>query len=176
VLLAMAAYFLRSVLPTPFGNWLMPVVLVVGAISILLVRLNLKWPVRAGAAALLVGIALFFVPRELRGWQPYAPASVGSGRAAVIDFSADWCLPCLELERKTFADPRVRAAFGDRALLKADLTKISSPDAVALSEKYGILGVPTIIFLDASGTERADLRLVGFENAEKFLERLAKAP
>lgn len=176
VLLAMAAYFLRSVLPAPFGKWLMPVVLVVGAISILLGRLNLKWPVRAIAAALLVGIALFFVPRELRGWQPYAPESVGAGRAAVIDFSADWCLPCLELEKKTFSDPRVRAKFGDRALLKADLTKISSPDAVALSEKYGILGVPTIIFLDASGVERADLRLVGFENAEKFLERLAKAP
>ncbi|MDQ5872360.1 MAG: thioredoxin fold domain-containing protein, partial [Acidobacteriota bacterium] len=176
VLLAMAAYFLRSVLPAPFGKWLMPVVLVVGAISILLGRLNLKWPVRAVAAALLVGIALFFVPRELRGWQPYAPASVGAGRAAVIDFSADWCLPCLELEKKTFADPRVRKEFGDRVLLKADLTKIASPESVALSEKYAILGVPTIIFLDAAGTERTDLRLVGFESPEKFLERLAKAP
>lgn len=176
VLLAMAAYFLRSVLPPPFGKWLMPVVLVVGAIAILVGRLGLKWPVRAIAAVLLIGIALFFVPRELRGWQPYAPASVGAGRAAVIDFSADWCLPCLELEKKTFADPRVREAFGGRALLKADLTKISSPEAVALSEKYGIVGVPTIIFLDASGTEWAELRLVGYESPEKFLERLEKAP
>lgn len=176
VLLAMAAYFLRSVLPAPFGKWLMPAILVVGAVSILVGRLGLKWPVRAIAAVLLVGVALFFVPRELKGWQPYAAASVGSGRAAVIDFSADWCLPCLELEKKTFADPRVREAFGERALLKADLTKISSPEAVALSEKYGILGVPTIIFLDASGTERADLRLVGYESPEKFLERLKKAP
>ncbi|HVE65600.1 MAG TPA: cytochrome c biogenesis protein CcdA, partial [Thermoanaerobaculia bacterium] len=176
VLLAMAAYFLRSVLPAPFGKWLMPAVLVVGAVSILVGRLGLRWPVRAIAAVLLVGIALFFVPRELKGWQPYAAASVGSGRATVIDFSADWCLPCLELEKKTFADPRVREAFGDRALLKADLTKISSPEAVALSEKYGILGVPTIIFLDASGTERTDLRLVGYESPEKFLERLKKAP
>jgi thiol:disulfide interchange protein DsbD len=176
ILLAMAAYFLRSVLPAPFSKWLLPAVLVVGALWILIGRLSLKWPVRAIAAALLVGIAIFFVPRELRGWQPYAAASVGSGRAAVIDFSADWCLPCLELEKKTFADPRVRAMFGDRALLKADLTKISSPESIALSEKYGILGVPTIIFLDASGTERTDLRLVGFEGPEKFLERLAKAP
>jgi thiol:disulfide interchange protein DsbD len=176
VLLAMAAYFLRSVLPAPFGKWLLPVVLVVGAIAILLGRLNLKWPVRAVAAAVLVAIALFFVPRELHGWQPYAAASVGAGKAAVIDFSADWCLPCLELERKTFADPRVREALGDRTLLKADLTKIGSPEAVALSGKYGVLGVPTIIFLDASGKERTDLRLVGYENPEKFLERLAKAP
>ena len=176
VLLAMAAYFLRSVLPAPFGKWLLPVVLAVGAVAILVGRLNLKWPVRAVAAAVLVGIALFFVPRTLHGWQPYAATSVGAGKATVIDFSADWCLPCLELERKTFADSRVRAAFGDRTLLKADLTKIGSPEAVALSEKYGVLGVPTIIFLDASGKERTDLRLVGYENAEKFLERLAKAP
>jgi thiol:disulfide interchange protein DsbD len=176
VLLAMAAYFLRSVLPSPFGKWLMPVILAVGAIAILVGRLKLKWPVRAVAAVLLGAIALFFVPRELSGWQPYAPASVGAGRPAVIDFSADWCLPCLELEKKTFSDPRVRKAFGDRALLKADLTKISSPESVALAEKYGVLGVPTIIFLDASGKERSDLRLVGYEGPEKFLERLAKAP
>ena len=176
ILLAMAAYFLRSVLPAPFGKWLLPVVLVVGAVSILVGRLNLKWPIRAVAAAVLVGIALFFVPRQLHGWQPYAATSVGAGKATVIDFSADWCLPCLELERKTFADPRVREKLATRTLLKADLTKIGSPEAVALSEKYGVLGVPTIIFLDASGKERTDLRLVGYENAEKFLERLSKAP
>jgi thiol:disulfide interchange protein DsbD len=176
VLVAMAAYFLRSVLPQPFGRWILPVVLAVGAVAILVSRLGLKWPVRTAAAALLVAIAIFFVPRELRGWQPYAPEVVGAGRPVIIDFSAEWCLPCLELEKKTFSDPRVRAAIGGRALLKADLTKIASPESIALSERYGILGVPTVIFLDAAGKERQDLRLVGFENAEKFLARLAKAP
>ncbi len=75
-------------------------VLAVGAVAILVTRLGLKWPVRAGAAALLVAIAIFFVPRELHGWQPYAPEAVATGRPGVIDFSADWCLPCLELERR----------------------------------------------------------------------------
>jgi thiol:disulfide interchange protein DsbD len=176
VLLAMAAYFLRSVLPQPFGRWLLPTVLGIGAVAILVSRLGLKWPVRAVAAALLVAIAIFFVPRELRGWQPYAAEAVGAGRPVVIDFSAEWCLPCLELEKKTFSDARVRAALGSRALLKADMTKLGSPEAIALSERYAILGVPTIIFLDANGKERQDLRLVGFENADRFLERLAKAP
>jgi thiol:disulfide interchange protein DsbD len=176
VLLAMAAYFLKSVVPQPFGRWLLPAVLVIGAVAILVSRLGLKWPVRAVAAALLVAIAIFFVPRELRGWQPYAAEAIGAGRPVVIDFSAEWCLPCLELEKKTFSDPRVRAALGGRALLKADMTKLASPESIALSERYAILGVPTIIFLDANGKERQDLRLVGFENADRFLERLAKAP
>jgi thiol:disulfide interchange protein DsbD len=176
ILLAMAAYFLRSVLPQPFGKWLLPAVLVVGAVAILVTRLGLKWPVRAGAAAVLVGIAIFFVPRELKGWQPYVPEGIGAGRPAIIDFSADWCLPCLELERKTFTDPRVVEALSRRSLFKADMTKIGSPESVALSEKFGVLGVPTIVFLDASGKEHQDLRLVGYENADRFLERLAKAP
>jgi thiol:disulfide interchange protein DsbD len=56
------------------------------------------------------------------------------------------------------------------------MTKMSSPESVALAEKYAILGVPTVIFVDAAGTERQDLRLVGFESPEKFLERLSQAP
>jgi thiol:disulfide interchange protein DsbD len=176
ILLAMAAYFLRSVVPPPLGKWLLPLVLVIGAVAILVTRLGLRWPIKAGAAVVLIAIAIFFVPRELKGWQPYAAQAVGAGRPAVIDFSADWCLPCLELEKKTFSDPRVAEALSRRALLKADMTKIGSPEAVALAERFGILGVPTVIFLDGSGKERQDLRLVGFENAERFLERLAKAP
>jgi thiol:disulfide interchange protein DsbD len=176
ILLAMAAYFLRSVLPQPFGKWLLPLVLAIGAVAIIVTRLGLRWPVRAVTAAVLIGIAIFFVPRELSGWQPYAPQAIGAGRPTIVDFSAEWCLPCLELERKTFTDPRVAEALSRRALLKADITKIGSPETVALTEKFGILGVPTIIFLDAEGKERTDLRLVGFENADRFLERLSKAP
>ena len=109
ILLAMAAYFLRSVLPRPFGHWLLPVVLGIALVAVLVRGYGLRWPLRAGVAALFLAIAIFFVPRTLSGWQPYpAGAAASTGRPAVIDFSADWCLPCLELEKRTFSDARVR--------------------------------------------------------------------
>ena len=79
--------------------------------------------------------------------------------------------PVRELDKKTFSDPRVKAALEKRALFKADMTKTGSPETLALAQKYAILGVPTLIFLDASGQERADMRLVGFEDADAFLKR-----
>jgi thiol:disulfide interchange protein DsbD len=177
VLLAMAAYFLRSVLPAPVGAWLLPAVLVIAVLVLLARGFGLGWPVRTAIAIVFLGVALFFVPRQLSGWRPYdAAAAVSSGRPAIIDFSAEWCLPCLELERRTFSDARVREALSRRELFKADMTRTGSPEALALAEKYDILGVPTVIFLDAKGREHKDLRLVGFEDADAFLERLQRAP
>ena len=72
----------------------------------------------------------------------------------MVDFSASWCLPCIELDKKTFSDPRVREALARRGLFKADMTRAAAPETVALAEKFAILGVPTVIFLDASGQER----------------------
>ncbi len=178
LLLAMAAYFLRSVIPRPAGLWLLPVVLGVGVLAILVKGYGLKWPLRIGVAALFLAVAIFFVPHTLAGWQPY-PASGGTatstGRPAVIDFSADWCLPCIELEKRTFSDARVRDALSGHDLFKADMTKVASPETLALAERHAILGVPTVIFLDASGQEQTDLRLVGFEDADAFLKRIEKA-
>ena len=182
VLLAMAAYFLRTVLPRPAGDWLLPAVLLVAAIALALRGVKLRPGARAAAAVVFLAAAVFFVPRAVPAsatpaWQPYAEAEVArAGRAAVIDFSADWCLPCRELDEKTFADPRVRQALERRALFKADMTRSASPEVVTLSDKFAILGVPTLVFLDAAGSERKDLRLVGFENTEDFLKRLEKAP
>jgi thioredoxin:protein disulfide reductase len=178
ILLAMAAYFLRSVLPRPLGHWLLPVMLFIGLLAILVRGYGLKWPLRVGVAALFLAIAIFFIPRTLSGWQPYpsgaAAAAAASGRPSIIDFSAEWCLPCLELEKRTFSDDRVRKALSGHDLYKADMTKIGSPEAVALAERFGILGVPTVIFLDAAGQEQKDLRLVGFEDANAFLKRIEK--
>jgi len=179
ILLAMAAYFLRSVLPRPAGLWLLPIVLAVGLVAILVRGYGLRWPLRVGVAALFLAIAIFFVPRTLSGWQPYpvgaGAAVTGTGRPAVIDFSAEWCLPCLELEKRTFSDERVRKALAGRDLFKADMTRLGSPETVALAERFAILGVPTVIFLDASGQEQKDMRLVGFEDADAFLKRIERA-
>ena len=183
VLLAMAAYFLRPVLPAPLGDWLLPAVLLIAAVFLAFRGTAWKPALRAFAALLFVAAALFFRPRgpaQAAGglaWRPYAAETVAAaGRPAVIDFGADWCLPCRELEEKTFTDPRVRAELSRRGLYKADLTRSGSPEVAALSDKYAILGVPTLVFLDAAGQERRDLRLVGFEKPEDFLARLAKAP
>jgi len=157
-------------------------VLGAAAAGILIRGRPLRPAVRTGLAVLFVGAALWFAPRRVSAadqpdWKPYASEAVArAGRPAVLDFSADWCIPCRELDEKTFSDPRVRERLERRSLFKADMTKATEPQVLRLAEQYAILGVPTIVFLDASGRERTDLRLVGFENAERFLERLAKAP
>ena len=180
VLLAMAAYFLRTALPRPAGDWILPAVLAAGAAALALRGAKLKPAARAAAAVVFLAAAIFFVPRRASAspeWRPYDESAVaGSGRPAVVDFSAAWCLPCRELDEKTFSDARVRRELEKRALFKADMTRSASPEVVALSQKYSILGVPTIVFLDASGAERSELRLVGFEEADAFLQRLEKAP
>jgi thioredoxin:protein disulfide reductase len=177
LLLAMAAYFFRLVLPKPLSTWLLPAVVAVAGILVAVHGFGLPRLLRGSAAALFLAGALFFFPRKAEGWQPYNESNVQSaGRPGIVDFGADWCIPCLELEQRTFSDPRVRKELDRRALFKADLTRGSSPEALALARKYSILGVPTVIFLDASGAERHDLRLVGFEGPDAFLKRLEKAP
>ena len=182
ILLAMAAYFVRTALPGAAGAWLLTAVLVIGAVALLVVHRTLKIGARAAVAVLFLAAAAFFAPatRAEAGapaWAPYDPAKIAAaGRPALVDFSASWCLPCIELDKKTFSDPRVREALARRGLYKADMTKAAAAETMALAEKFGILGVPTVIFLDASGQERKDLRLVGFEEPDAFLARLAKAP
>ena len=183
VLLAMAAYFLRPILPAVLSTWLLPALLAIGALVVAVGGgVSLSRPARLAAAVAMLAAAGFFVPRRAPestrpAWRPYSSESIaGAARPAVIDFSATWCIPCKELDEKTFSDARVREALSRRELWKADMTRSAAPEVVALMEKYRIFGVPTIVFLDASGKEREDLRLVGFEGPDEFLRRLEKAP
>ncbi len=95
-----------------------------------------------------------------------------SGRPILIDFSAAWCVACKELDRFTFSDPRVLEETRRFVLLKADLTQYESPQVRQIRDRFDVIGLPTLVFIDGQGNERADLRLYGFEDAQAFLARL----
>ena len=95
-------------------------------------------------------------------------------RPVMLDFYADWCVSCKEMERYTFADPAVREKLAGFTLLKADVTA-NSPDDKALLARFGLFGPPGIVFFTSGGKEVQGLRVVGFQEATTFLLTLDKA-
>jgi len=96
-----------------------------------------------------------------------------AGKPVMLDFYADWCVSCKEMERFTFADPKVRAKLAGFTLLQADVTA-NSEDDKALLQRFKLFGPPGIIFFDAAGQEIAGLRVVGFQEATPFLQVLQR--
>ncbi len=109
-------------------------------------------------------------------WQPYTPTayeqSISAHKPVVLDFYADWCIPCKELDEQTFSDPQIRQLLSKTTALKVNLTTDSNAFARELKAKYSVKGVPTVIFIDGQGAERQNLRLTGFEPANKFIQRI----
>jgi thiol:disulfide interchange protein DsbD len=101
-------------------------------------------------------------------------AARSAGRPVMLDFYADWCVSCKEMERFTFTDPGVQERLAPAVLLQADVTANDADDQ-ALLRHFGILGPPTIVFFGADGTERAAYRVVGFKPAEEFRDHVAQA-
>ena len=109
-------------------------------------------------------------------WQPYSPElAATAGKPVLIDFYADWCIPCHEMDKRTFTDPRVVEMSKSFRMLKVDLTHSDSPEVEKLAQQFRIVGVPTFVFLDATGREHRELRQVGFLPADRFLELMQKA-
>ena len=96
-----------------------------------------------------------------------------NGRVVMLDFYADWCVSCLEMEKLTFSDKRVREQLDQMLLIQADVTANDADDK-ALLKKYGLFGPPGILFFNASGNEMRDQRIIGFQSAQKFLEMIKK--
>ncbi|WP_291994312.1 protein-disulfide reductase DsbD [Candidatus Accumulibacter sp. ACC003] len=91
-----------------------------------------------------------------------------AGQPVLLDFYADWCVSCKEMERFTFSDARVRAKLAGWTLLQADVTA-NSDDDKALLQRFKLYGPPGILFFDGKGQEIAGVRVVGFMNADDFL-------
>jgi thioredoxin:protein disulfide reductase len=96
------------------------------------------------------------------------------GKPVMLDFYADWCVSCKEMESFTFSDPKVRAQLDGMLLLQADVTAHNDADR-ALLKRFSLFGPPGIIFFDAQGREIKGLRVIGYQNAERFLKTLSLA-
>jgi thioredoxin:protein disulfide reductase len=92
----------------------------------------------------------------------------------MLDFYADWCVSCKEMESLTFSDPRVQAKLSGMLLLQADVTANNDADRQLL-KRFSLFGPPGIVFFDAQGREIKGLRVIGYQNAERFLKTLEHA-
>ncbi|MFM2441249.1 MAG: hypothetical protein RLZZ349_976, partial [Pseudomonadota bacterium] len=95
------------------------------------------------------------------------------GQPVMLDFYADWCVACKELEALTFSDLKVQAMLKNTLLLQVDVTENSDADK-ALLKRFGLFGPPGIIFFNGQGQELTTLKTVGFEDADLFHATLFK--
>ena len=134
--------------------------------------------VATGAA--LVGLLAFGVMSQTSvpapDWVPYSASALegaaAAGKPVVIDFYADWCLPCKEMDLVTFSQAEVLEAAGRMVMIKADVTLETMKATREAVPRFGVEGVPTVVFLDGEGREREDLRLGSFVRAPDMLARM----
>ena len=102
-------------------------------------------------------------------------AASAADKPVILDFYADWCASCKEMERYTFSDPDVSKEMSRFVLLQADVTANDAQDQALMRERFGILGPPAILFFDKNAQELHGYQLVGFKPAAEFADHLRRA-
>lgn len=187
VLIGAGLFYLSLALFPKASPAIVPLTLTVGGIYLgfveksgkgatVLQRAKWSFGILAIAFGIYIGQGLM---KKTMTWEHFTEArfeeAKSSGKPVLIDFYADWCIPCLELDRKTFVDPKVIEAADQFVRLKVDLTRFDSKESGELRKKFSVAGVPTIVFIRKTGEEVANVRVVEFVPAEDFVGRLKVA-
>ncbi len=184
IMLSVGAFYVLLALAPKASFWILPVALIAGGIYLGFMDRSagakpafrrLRWAL--GVLALAGGIGvLASMPSQGIAFEAFDEQALArtlrEGRPALLDFTANWCPPCHELERFTFTDRRVRDATRGFRAFQVDLTRYNSPEAERWRQRYGIAGVPTVVFLTPEGGEVRAARVEGFLPPGPFLERV----
>jgi thiol:disulfide interchange protein DsbD len=182
IMLSVGAFYILLALAPRLSFWVLPVALLSGGLYLGFLDRSagarpgfrwLRWAV--GVLAVAGGIGLIATtPSQGIAFEtldePALAAALKSGQPVLLDFTANWCAPCHELERFTFSDRRVKDATRAFRAFKVDLTHYDSPEAEGWRRRYRITGVPTVVFLAPDGSEVRAARVEGFLSPERFLE------
>lgn len=184
MLLGLAGYFITPLVPPEIGRLLLPALIAAAGVYLGFIdrsgrRLPYFRSVQRVAGIAAVVVALWTAaPQSAEStirWQPLNPAGIAAahtaGQPAVIDFVADWCIPCHEMDASTFVDPDVQAEAARFAMFRADITQ-ESAETAALVDQYEVHGVPTVIFLGSDGRELD--RLVGYVGPDEMFDAMRR--
>ena len=187
ILVGAALFYLSLAIAPKFAIYVIPIALAAGGIYLGFIDKSgkdkpalkrIQWML--GIIAIVAGL-IFANNLRNKGmtWETYSDADLlkakETGLPVMIDFYADWCIPCLELDRNTWTDEEVIQATKDIKKIKVDLTHFDSQEAEVLRKKFNISGVPTIIFIRADGTEAIESRIIGFVSPKEFLTKLKQS-
>lgn len=182
ILVGMALYFLLPLLPDTLRGYVLPVFMIGTAVYLLFIE-KLANSVKGFRifkivfSVLILAVGVYaLIPSETKSveWKPFTKEALAEidGRGVIIDFYADWCIPCKELDAMTFSDPKVIELSKEFETYKADMTESLSAEVEALRENYNIIGVPTVLILNSNGEEKE--RITGFVNAEEFYKIISE--
>ncbi len=186
ILMAMAIYFLQPLLGA-WGGILMAVFLFGAGVYLIIDKngndarafLMIKRIIAVALMAIALWLIIPFGSKTENGIDWVEPntdqelnSAIQRGKPALIDFYADWCIPCKEMDRITFSHEDVIDRSKSYTMIKVDLSREKGEFEKNVQQQFRIKGVPTYLFISSEGKEKTDLRSTGFEKPEEFVKRL----
>jgi len=184
LLLGMAIYFVGPILPKEISSYILPMFGLIAAIILLFLDktanqiIGFRWfKIIFSIIILLISVYSLIPSKDISpDWKEFSEAnynqSLVDGKKMIIDFYADWCIPCKELDALTFSDSRIVELSKEFDAYKVDMTQTISEETEAIRDKFRILGMPTVLIIDSNGNEIE--RITGFVNADEFLGIIQK--